>query len=683
MFGKFLFGALFCVAVVNSGMGAGMGAADGSYAITNVMKVEPADTPETIISKAAHIVPTKRQMDYMRTEYICFVHWGPNAFSRREWGTGKEPEELFNPPKADTDQWCRAMKEAGMRQVVLTVKHHDGYCLWQSRYTKHGVMGSPWKDGKGDVLRNISESCKKYGLKLGVYLSPADLYQMEAADGLYGNLSKYTERTIPRQIEGRPFADKRTFSFKVDDYNEYFLNQLFELLTEYGPIHEVWFDGAHPKHKGGQTYTYAQWYELIRTLAPDAAIFGKGPDIRWCGNEAGRTRKSEWDIIPLKTSPETCDWPDLRQADLGSRNKLLKAKYLYYLPAEVDTSIRHGWFYRDEKQRVRPAAEVFDIYERSIGGNTTLILNVPPNREGLFSKRDVEALRGSGQRIRDTYDSDLAEGASCDAAGVLDDDAATGWTADGDGLVINLNGVKKLNRFLLQEDIERHSQRVEEHALDARLDGKWVEIATGTTVGYKKIMRFDTVETQKLRLRITKSRQTAVINKISVHYYSDPKIDDKDDSLPTISAKSWKVVSVSSVHAGEWAAEKAFDGRRDTFWHTSWAKGYKGHPHHLAVDMGREYKVSGFTYLPRQDRQVPDSMIEDWRFEVSSDGKNWTTAAKGSFGNIVNDPSRRIQYFEKPQSCRYFRLTSLSGAEGKPYAGAAEIQMLRSVAVRK
>lgn len=243
----------------------------GINSITNLIALSRADTLGVIIEKAAYVGPTPRQMQYQRTEYIGFIHWGPNAFSRREWGTGKEDETLFNPSEADTDQWCRVMKAAGMRMVVLTAKHHDGYCMWQSRYTKHGVVGSPWMGGKGDVLRDLSESCQKYGLKLGVYLSPADLYQIENKDGYYGNLSEYTERTIPRPIEGRPFADKRSFRFKADDYNEYFLNQLFELLTEYGPIHEVWFDGATPKSKGGQTYTYAAWYELIRTLAPAMA----------------------------------------------------------------------------------------------------------------------------------------------------------------------------------------------------------------------------------------------------------------------------------------------------------------------------------------------------------------------------------------------------------------------------
>ena len=170
------------------------------------------------------------------------------------------------------------------------------------RYTRHGIMSTDFREGKGDILKDLSASCQKYGLKLGVYLSPADLYQIEHPQGLYGNLSPYTERTIPREVPGRPFANKTTFRFMLDDYNEYFMNQLFELLTEYGPIHEVWFDGAHPKRKGGQKYNYPAWKELIHKLAPQAVIFGR-EDIRWCGNESGKTRDTEWNVIPYRKIP--------------------------------------------------------------------------------------------------------------------------------------------------------------------------------------------------------------------------------------------------------------------------------------------------------------------------------------------------------------------------------------------
>src|SRR5690606_28423375 len=213
----------------------------------NTYHIAPGESKDSILLKAAHVVPTENQHDALRNEFIAFVHFGPNTFTRMEWGNGMEDPRVFDLKELDTDQWCRAMKDAGMKMVILTVKHHDGFVLWQSRYTRHGIMSTDSRDGKGDILRELSESCQKYGLKLGVYLSPADLYQIEHPEGLYGNLSPYKERTIPREVAGRPFANGKRFTFQVDDYNEYFLNQLFELLTEYGPIHEVWFDGAHPK----------------------------------------------------------------------------------------------------------------------------------------------------------------------------------------------------------------------------------------------------------------------------------------------------------------------------------------------------------------------------------------------------------------------------------------------------
>src|SRR5690606_32344855 len=216
------------------------------------IKIEKGESRESILEKAAHVVPTANQLSALDNEFIAFIHFGPNTFTRKEWGNGMEDPAVFDLQTLDTDQWCQAMKAAGMKMVIFTAKHHDGFVLWQSRYTNHGVISSGYKNGKGDVLKELSESCKKYDVKIGICLSPADLYQIESPDGLYGNLSNYTKRTIPREVEGRPFDNKTTFEFEVDDYNEYFLNQLFELLTEYGEIHEVWFDGAHPKRKGGQ-----------------------------------------------------------------------------------------------------------------------------------------------------------------------------------------------------------------------------------------------------------------------------------------------------------------------------------------------------------------------------------------------------------------------------------------------
>ncbi|MBN1805648.1 MAG: alpha-L-fucosidase [Sedimentisphaerales bacterium] len=492
-----------------------------------------------LIRKAADVKPSARQLAWQQCEFICFVHFGVNTFTGREWGTGMEDPKIFNPEKMDTDQWCRTVKAAGMTQVILTAKHHDGFCLWQTRYTNHSVASSPWRNGKGDVLRDLVNSCKKYGLKVGVYLSPADLYQIENPDGLYGNLSKYTERVIPRPVPGRPFRDKRTFKFVVDDYNEYFLNQLFELLTEYGPIHEVWFDGAHPKRKGGQTYTYANWYAMIRELAPEAVIFGKGPDVRWCGNEAGDTRAAEWSVIPISAPVDKFDWLDMTARDLGSLAKLHEilgnGGFLHWYPAETDTSIRHGWFWRDEKQQVKSAEHILDIWFRSVGGNTVLLLNIPPNRDGLFAERDCKVLTEVGQKIRETFKTNLAEGAIAGASesrgwnfradNALDGDTSTCWMPDDwttkAEFVVNLDKPKTFNCIMFQEQIRNYGQRIAEFAIDANIDDNWKQIAEGKTVGYKRICRIPTITSNKVRIRILDSRVCPTISNFGLFYRND------------------------------------------------------------------------------------------------------------------------------------------------------------------
>lgn len=499
------------------------------YTTQNTIKIDEDDSRDSIILKAAHVVPSKNQMNALKDEFIAFVHFGPNTFTKLEWGNGMEDPSVFNLKNLDTDQWCRAMKDAGMKKVIITAKHHDGFVLWQSRYTKHGVMSSPFQNGEGDILKELSKSCEKYGIKLGVYLSPADLYQIENKDGLYGNLSEYTVRTIPIAVEGRPFENKTTFEFKVDDYNEYFLNQLFELLTEYGPIDEVWFDGAHPKRKGGQQYKYRDWKKLITALAPDAVVFGK-EGTRWCGNEAGATRETEWNIIPYAEDPRTMNlFADITGEDVASVDKLMKGKYLHYQPAETNTSIREGWFYRNEdEQKVRNTDDVFDIYERSVGGNSIFLLNIPPNREGKFSDKDVKVLKETGIRINETYGIDLLENADGPAE-LLDTDEDSFLVLDNDKLILEFTLPKevKINRFTIQEDVKRHGERVSRHALDAWVDGSWQELVLSTNIGYKRILRFPEVTTNKLRLRILDFRAIPVLQNVSAHFYkSRPPVLD-------------------------------------------------------------------------------------------------------------------------------------------------------------
>ncbi|WP_214227950.1 alpha-L-fucosidase [Pedobacter sp. B4-66] len=516
----------------------------GTIKLQNTIPVSATDSKATIIAKAAHVVPTPNQLSALKNEFIAFIHFGPNTFTRMEWGSGKEDPKVFDLKELHTDQWCQSMKAAGMKMVIITVKHHDGFVLWQSRYTTHGIMSTGFENGKGDILKELSASCKKYGLKLGIYLSPADLFQIESPTGLYGNLSKVTKRSIPRQVSGRPFANKTKFEFEVDDYNEYFLNQLFEVLTEYGQVDEVWFDGATPKTKGGQQYNYASWKKLIHTLAPKAVIFGK-EDIRWCGNEAGATRNTEWNVIPYIQNPNTANnFADLTEASLGSRDDLYKGKYLHYQQAETNTSIREGWFYRDdEKQKVRSTDDVFDIYERAVGGNSTFLLNIPPNREGKFSPEDVKVLTEVGKRINETYGKNLFTGAKGPAQ-VLDKSLNTYLLLAKPEKSIEITTGKPvtINRIVLQEAITSHGERVEQHTLEAWIDGKWQEIASTTNIGYKRILRFPEVTASKFRLKVLSSRASPAIATIEAHYYhtkpSQLQFDRDVNGLLTISPKT-------------------------------------------------------------------------------------------------------------------------------------------------
>ncbi|MGB4647995.1 MAG: alpha-L-fucosidase, partial [Acetivibrionales bacterium] len=328
------------------------------------------------------VVPSRRQLEHQQLEFYSFVHFTVNTFTGKEWGDGSESPSIFNPVKFDAQQWVDAVKSAEMRGLILTCKHHDGFCLWPSKYTKHTVAYSPYKNGKGDIVKEVSDACRKAGIKFGVYLSPWD-------------------RNNPAYGSGKP-------------YDDYFVNQLTELLTNYGEIFSVWFDGACGEGINGkkQVYDWERYYEVVRKLQPNACISVCGPDIRWCGNEAGYTRKSEWSVVPARTreteliadKSQKEDNESFRQReisasdqDLGSREILRDETDLIWYPAEVNTSIRPGWFYHEEEDdKVRPLEELINIYLNSVGGNATFLLNIPPTKDGLFHENDVKRLKELG-----------------------------------------------------------------------------------------------------------------------------------------------------------------------------------------------------------------------------------------------------------------------------------------------
>lgn len=520
----------------------------------NLIKIEKTDNIDDIIKKASNIVPTDRQYEWQKLEFTAFLHFGMNTFTGNEWGSGMESPEIFNPTALDVKQWIKVIKSANMKMAMLTAKHHDGFALWQTNTTEHSVKNSPWKNGKGDVLRELVDAAKAENISVGVYLSPADLHEIEREGGTYGNGSKPKMTKIPSNPELQAKADT-IYEYLLDDYDALFMNQLYEVLSQYGKIGEVWFDGANPKPGTGQTYNTKAWYDLIRNLQPSAVIAIKGPDVRWVGNEAGNSRPSEWSILPMQCSPDKCSWNDSRGADLGSRTKLKDAKYLYWYPAETDTPIRQGWFYKNEEQYVRTVDELLDIWYRSVGGNTVLLLNLSPDKRGLIPDKDADRMQKLGEILHSSFANNLLEQAQITASetdgnnnitNILNPDITQRWkpkegTTQAE-INIKFDKPTAFNRLVLQEDIKNYSQRIESFSLEIMKDNKWQEIVKETVVGYKRIVRFPMQKTQQLRLKILESRTAPSLGFLGIYLspeiLSTPQITRNKEGIVNISCKT-------------------------------------------------------------------------------------------------------------------------------------------------
>lgn len=528
-----------------------------------VQSLLASDTDERIVEKAAKLLPRPSQVDWQRLETTFFIHYGPNAFTGVEWGTGKESPAVFNPTALDANQWVSEIASAGGKMVMLVVKHHDGFCLWPSRYTAQDVASSPWLGGNGDLARLVSEACTARGLKFGVYLSPADLFQIESPTGYYGNGSSSQSSTIPTDpasFTGNPAAGRTppagmpVLQYSVDDYNRYFLNQLYELLTEYGSISEVWFDGATPKQTNPpQQYDRTAWYQLIRSLRPEAIIAIKGPDARWVGNENGVARETEWSTLPIPVQPEQHTWGDMTATDLGSRSKLARGNYLTWYPAETDVPLLHGWFWAPNKT-ARTASQLIDIYYSSVGRNSNLLLNLSPDNRGLVPDKQLAPLRAMSQVIGQTFGNDLAAGSSAaatssasgHAAALTRDESLDTWWEPAAGessgeLTLSLPVPATFDVVSLQEAIAQRGQRVESFAIDTWQDGAWTQRATGTTIGHKRLLRLSApVTSDKLRIRILQSRLEPTLARVSLHKQADmvaePQITRSAAGQVTLSA---------------------------------------------------------------------------------------------------------------------------------------------------
>ena len=435
----------------------------------------------------------------------AFIHFTTNTFTDLEWGFGDESEKIFNPTSLDAGQWVSTLKDAGFKGIILTCKHHDGFCLWPSKYTEHSVKNSPYKNGKGDIVKELSDACKAQDVRFGVYLSPWDR-----------NHAAY----------GKP------------PYIEYYRNQLKEIFTNYGPIFEMWFDGAN----GGDGYyggarekrsingaTYYDWpttLDLVRSMDPDVIFFSDaGPGVRWVGNERGVAGETNWNTI----TPDTLYAGKAGITDLlntGSENGTR------WIPAEVDVSIRPGWFYHaKEDSLVKSPEKLFEIYLTSVGRGSTLLLNVPPDRRGLLHENDVAALQGFSKLLdetfRDNFVKDAVVAADNERGGdmyrtrnVADSDPETYWATDDNvnhaSLTLTWKNARKINFVVLQEYI-RLGQRVKSFSVEAMVNNEWRRIGSGTTVGYKRILRVPETETNSLRINIEDSKACVVISTVEVY----------------------------------------------------------------------------------------------------------------------------------------------------------------------
>lgn len=659
-------------------------------------------------------VPSENQVRWQEMEYYAFIHLSTNTFTDQEWGYGEDDPKIFNPVNLDCRQWARVCKEAGMKGIILTAKHHSGFCLWPSKYTEYSVKNASWRGGKGDIVRDLANACKEYGLKLGIYLSP---------------------------------WDRNSAVYGTPEYITYFRNQLKELLTNYGDIFEIWFDGAN----GGSGYyggaretrkidrtTYYDWkntYKLIRQLQPKIVIWNDGGDrgdLRWVGTEGGYVGETNWSLLNA-----TGEVPyDMLHHGLENGDS--------WVPAEVNTSIRPGWFYHAyEDSRVKSLPDLLNTYYSSFGRNGTLLLNFPVDKRGLIHETDEKAVLELAKAVKEAFAVNLAEKKKVSASNVrgnvktfgagmaVDGNKNTYWATDDTitraSLTIDFGKPVSFNRFLAQEYIKL-GQRVKTFKVEGLVGGNWKELANGTTIGYKRILLFPAVTATRLRFTITGAKACPLISNIGVYnappvlmapeiirdqsgtvyirpsdsasviYYTldgsepakgakryegpvqtDGKVNvkaiaydpmsKKSSAIVTekfdISRKSWKISGIDDDKV-----TRVIDGDPATAWYQAADKKL---PADIDIDMGKTENVSGFRYLPGQGST--EGIITHYQFCVSEDNKEWKVVDEGEFSNIKNNPLWQIKEFI-PVKARYVRLRALRNSHQNDAAGYAELDII-------
>ena len=603
------------------------------------------------IDMASRLVPTPQQLAWQQMEFTCFLHFGINTFTGREWGDGKEDPAIFNPTELDCEQWVRALKEGGFKMAIITAKHHDGFCLWPTRTTKHSVASSPWKNGKGDVVQELRKACDKYGLKFGVYLSPWD-------------------RNAECYGQG-------------EAYNKFFIEQLTELLTNYGEVHEVWFDGANGEGPNGkkQEYDWDAILKTIRRLQPKAVTAIMGDDVRWVGNEGGLGRTTEWSATALM--PNSYPGSDevykrlginAMSKDLGSRELVSKASDLFWYPSEVDVSIRPGWFYHpEEDDKVKTVDQLTDLYYRSVGHNATLLLNFPVDRNGLIHPTDSLNAVSFHLRVQKELADNLLSSAKVSASderggqfkvrAVTDGKYDTYW-ATNDGvttadLTFTFSQPTKMNRVMIQEYIPL-GQRVKSFVVEYKKGDQWLSVKCNeetTTVGYKRLLRFEMIETEELRIRFTDARACLCINEVGAYYAPDAT----ENYTPATSELKSFPFTILGVDMEE--AKKCSDKDDQT---TALISGKE-----IMIDLGENRTIHSFYYLPDQS-EYSKGLISSYELSAGITEEAMQVVAQGEFSNIRNNPILQNMYFS-PVEARYFKLKATRMVDESDSLGIAEI----------
>ena len=542
------------------------------------------------------VIPTKAQVEWQKMEYNLFMHFGPNTFTGAEWGSGQEKAELFNPTAMDCGQWASIAKAAGMKGIIITAKHHDGFCLWPNPVSRHTVAQSPWRDGKGDVLKDLSEACDEYDLGFGVYISPWD-----RNDPHYG----------------------------TDEYNNVFIKTLESALGSYGQVFEQWFDRACGEGPNGkqQVYDWPLFNSTVFNMQPDAVIFSDyGPGCRWVGNESGSAGRTCWSTMNVN---DDFTGPPVSRKELNEGIKGANT----WAAAETDVSIRPGWFWREsENSRVKSLQHLLKIYYESVGRNSLLLLNVPPDTRGLIHETDSARLMELRAALDDIFSVDLAAGGKVESENVrggtrrfraqnlLDQDYDRYWTVDDDvtkvSFVVTLPEQRTFNRVQLQEYIPL-GQRVSAFSVEA-LDqnGEWQLIARETTIGYKRIVHIPTTTTTAVKVNIEESEACPVLNGFALFM----------DNI---------YVSYEKSNVQKGVVKPASES--------------------LVIDLGQPSEVRGFMYSPKENGE--DGVIVTYGLEASLDGNDWDVLAEEiMFSNIVNNPTSQEVNFYPSLQTRFLRL---------------------------